>query len=58
MCTMERLVNFYRAAEVNCREVDDVMKDEQALCEAENGICTGQLLSDNREVFTDVYSLK
>jgi len=33
------------------------MRDAQAACEVENGLCSGQLLVDNRDVFTDVFAL-
>jgi len=33
------------------------MKDKQAACEVENGLCSGSLLTDNRPVFSNVYTL-
>ena len=55
---MERMLEFYREEEIDCEEVEDKMKTAHAQCEAHYGLCRGRLLTDNREVFSDVYALK
>lgn len=57
LCAMEKMLDFYRLNELSCTEVDSQMKEKQAACEAENGLCNGRLLVENKDIFSDVYAL-
>lgn len=57
LCAMEKLLEFYRADSISCSDVETEMKASEAVCEAENGLCHGRLLIDNKEIFSDVYAL-
>jgi len=56
-CAMEHLLSFYQEESIVCSEVAAEMKDSHASCEVENGLCSGRMLTDNKRVFTDVYTI-
>lgn len=57
LCSMEKMLDLYREESISCSKVEEEMKEWHAACEAENGLCQGQLLSENKEVFSYVYEL-
>jgi len=57
VCAMEQLINIYRSPSVRCDEVASFMKNAQAACEVQHGLCSSSLLTENRDVFTDVYTV-
>jgi len=56
VCAMQQMTNIYRRSSVRCGEVASHMKDAQAACEVEHGLCSANLLTENRQVFSDVYT--
>jgi hypothetical protein len=57
LCSMERMLEYYRSNSINCDDLEDEMQEKHAECEVESGMCRGNLLTQNREAFSDVYAL-
>lgn len=57
LCAMEKMLDLYRLDALSCADVDSQMRESQAECDAENGLCGSRLLVENKDVFSDVYAL-
>ena len=55
---MTKMLEFYRASHINCRDVEAEMQENHAECEAEHGICDGDMLMENKEVLQDVFTFE
>lgn len=53
---MTKMLEFYREDHINCRDVEAEMQEKHAECEAEQGGCDGDMLMENKDVLTEVYS--
>ena len=58
VCSMMKMLEFYRDSHINCKDVQGEMQEMHAECEAEHGVCDHDLLMDNKEVFADVYKFE
>lgn len=56
-CSMEKMLEYYRANAILCSEIETDMKEKHAVCEETNGLCRGSLIMDNKEVLVDVFTV-
>ena len=55
---MQAMLRYYRRQHIICDDVEDDMKEAHAQCEEDHGVCSGNMLLDNKEVLMDIYKIR